>query len=155
MTFQCTFTPPTTYQLVTSLSYTLPASCVVNHIDSQGTSTTIWTDTFTLTADASLSTEETTSCTKGSYTFKSALSPITTLTSTDSSPDPDKLNLPVLQEFQKLAYQTFMKSLTSSDKIPNFAPACFNPVMSGATAAPVVSLSFTGVKTCFDVDFSS
>lgn len=99
MTFVCTLTAPASYMLITSLSYTMQASCVVNHVDSQGASQVIWTDTFTISADASLSTDTTDQCAKGTYTFKSGVSPMTTLTTTDTSGDADKLNMPVLTEF--------------------------------------------------------
>lgn len=96
MTFDCTFTAPVAYMLVTSLSYTLQASCVVNKVDAQGAATAIWTDTFTISADASITTESTDACSTGTFTIKSVLSPITTLSSSDSSADRDKLDLPVL-----------------------------------------------------------
>lgn len=107
MTFVCTVTPPASYMIITSLQYTLTASCVINRVDTSGASTQLWTDTFSVTASAAPVTNNVTTCSTGKYYLESSLYPLASLTTSDTTTG-ETLDTKVLVGFQELAYATFI-----------------------------------------------
>ncbi len=99
MNFVCTITPPASYMMISSVSYTLQASCVINQLDAQGNPTVLWTDTFSIASSASVTAEKRQACGGGAYAFNSTLYPTAAATTTTDTTTGETLDAKVLAGF--------------------------------------------------------